>query len=245
MKSLMFASLLSVGLVFVSGPTTAPTGPFLTNKKHLELNNFPNPPVEIETIKFDGKVITSADEFTATADWPKKLEVTVRSASDEPISYLKIMVTETVDDVDVFDSVLEYRAEEGGGPVWFKQTATLKDATTGGDPTSSRPAKICVYAVHWLNDDTRIWVGGKILLKQPDGRYFQAPKPQARYQFPKGFNPNPKTIPTTAKLPEPVAMPSPIFTYCDTTAHLTTVTCRVLCHGPPSDMVVISGIAAL
>lgn len=179
-------SILVAVLCFVS------TGSSQTVSKRIELANFPNPPVEILSVKLGNKELDNEELFVPTPDWTSKLEVTVKNVSTRPVSFVAIYLYapgDTDDAEATFGTTLEFWAHDGVAPIQPGENAKLKHTFTHGNILDSGPARIQVDKVEWENDPVNVWMGGKMWIIGPNGEYSRAPKGTARYVSPSDFVP--------------------------------------------------------
>ena len=58
----------------------------------IEVENFPNQPVEIVNIKINGVSVKPSQKFAESSDWLEKMTITLKNTGEKPISYASINV---------------------------------------------------------------------------------------------------------------------------------------------------------
>ncbi len=215
MKDILL-TVVVMGVTLTGGFRSAASGLPQSVTKHIELANFPNPPVEILSVKLGNKLLDNEEKFVATADWTSKLEVTVKNVSERPVSFIEIFLYtpgDTDEAMAVFNAFLEFKSGNGVDAAPPGQNVKLKHRSAHGNILDSRPARIQINRVEWENDPVNVWLGGEMWIRSPDGTYSKPPKAMTRYGHPSKRSPAAAVHHVRA-----VAAPTPMLTYCNVDA---------------------------
>jgi hypothetical protein len=148
-----------------------------SSSKKLIIRSFKNPPVEIVSIKLNGRTLKSNDSFSPSSDWTSNLEVTVKNVSEQIVTGVEVsLYAEKVDAADVatFNTDLTFGAPRSFTPVFLPPDgmAVLSHTFTHGDIFDFDYASIVVQRVYTKNDNTFIWSAGRMLRRSPDGHSY-------------------------------------------------------------------------
>lgn len=205
-------SLKLTVLMFVMSVTvSAQQGP----TKTLTVGHLKNEPVEVVSIKLGGVTVTTGTPFTVGDDWTKDLEITIKNVSEQPVSYVSVLLYTPADEGSrqmISNSHYELGSRpDSDGPASFLQpneTAKLVHRFTHGNLRHPRPAQILFQQVFWNNDKWLMWETGKLKRRVSEDQMIYKPIPPsgARYNFPKGYVPSLALLKAAASAPQSIGI---------------------------------------
>lgn len=151
-------------------------------------------PVEILSIKLDGKDIEPGEKVKGDEGWLRGLSFTLKNISDKPIAYVAIyLLISYPEDVKYPDHVVGYSLSYGlditseRPALWKNAPRAIRPGesvslvlseekypifvnmlTRAGMTTDVTTAKYYVYAVAFENEPDLIWKGGNLMRRDPD-----------------------------------------------------------------------------
>ncbi|MGI8734822.1 MAG: hypothetical protein ACR2LM_16130 [Pyrinomonadaceae bacterium] len=150
--------------------------------KTLTVGHFKNEPVEVVSIKLCGATVTPGTAFTIGDDWTKDLEITIKNVSEQPVSYVNVLLYTPADEGSnqmISNSDYEFGSRpDFDGPVSLLQpneTAKLVHRFTHGNTRHPQPAQILFQQVFWNNDKWLMWDAGKLMRRVSEDEMIYKP----------------------------------------------------------------------
>ena len=155
-------------------------------QRTITISHVKDEPVEIVGLKLKEVSIQPEVSFQAAEGWTKDLEIKIKNVSDEPISFMELILvvdSRTKPDTAAFNAFYSFgAARESNVRLQPNDTVVLRHTQTLGDLSAPGTARIVMRTVMWNGDDSRKWYGGKILRRiqsePPD--YRPIPTPSAK-----------------------------------------------------------------
>jgi len=173
-------------------------------QRTITISHVKDEPVEIVGLKLKEVSIQPEVSFQAAEGWTKDLEIKIKNVSDEPISFMELILvvdSRTEPDTAAFNAFYSFgAARESNVRLQPNDTVVLRHTQTLGDLSAPGNARIVMRTVMWNGDDSEKWYGGKRLRRiqsePPD--YRPIPTPSSKYRFPKNYQPDVKLIKAVA-----------------------------------------------